>query len=436
MDSKNISSIYEKSLKLLLLFLVIFITYREMLSYFISPKVKVIPDIMVLALLLLYIVKSKFRIKLNLVDIFYGLFLVIAFISTVLINNVGIKPYIIEARSIFVYYIIYFMLRDTKLSEGFYKVFARTIIYNTMIITILSFIEKITNKEVLFPAAWAKSITYIDNFLRVYGTFNNPNTFGAYLLFATIIIFYLQRVLLIKVNRSFYVFSIVAVILTASRSSMLALGAFIFVAALTTDAKTVIKSFSINIAISIAIVFGINTISVHYSTIISTINSKTKVKVSSNLQNSAVDRFIELSNPAIISKSKTDGRVFSIMKGIEIFKESPILGTGFGTYGDAASLIITPKQYEKYEISEGFYADNEYIKVLVETGAVGALAYGLFLIAIILNYKHNRLKLISCLILGFLGMFYNIFEVQILSFLFWIVLTLPDEGKKRRVYDL
>ncbi|MPN48194.1 hypothetical protein SDC9_195799 [bioreactor metagenome] len=74
--------------------------------------------------------------------------------------------------------------------------------------------------------------------------------------------------------------------------------------------------------------------------------------------------------------------------------------------------------------------------MLVETGAVGALAYGLFLIAILLNYKHNKFKLLSCLILGFLGMFYNIFEVQILSFLFWIVLTLPDESEKRRVYEL
>lgn len=436
MDFKKFSSIYEKSLKLLLIFLIIFIPYREVLSQFISSKVKILPDLMVLATFCLYIIKNKFRIKLNLTDLCYIGFLLVAFVSTVFINKVGIKPYIVEARSIVLYYIVYFMIRNSKLTYKFYQVFARVMIYNTMIIALASFVERITNKDILFPTAWANSIFYIDNFLRTYGVFNNPNTYGAYLLFSTITVFYLHRVLNIKVNRLFYMFSIVGIILTASRSSMIALGVFIVIAALVTDTKAVVKSFAINIAASVAIVFIINNISVHYSSIIASINSKAKTKVSSNLQSSAIDRFNELSSANIISKSKTDGRIFSVLKGIEIFKENPVLGTGFGTYGDAASLIITPKQYEKYEINKGFYADNEYIKVLVETGTLGTLIYLLFLLSIMYNCRHNKLKITSCVILGFLGLFYNIFEVQILSFLFWIVLTLPEpEGERLTIPD-
>lgn len=426
MSLKNISLIYEKLLSFLLVFLVIFIPYREVISTFTSPKVKVIPDIMILITFALYMIKSRFRIKLNLTDIFYAGFLILAFISTIFINNVGIKSYIIETRSIFIYYIVYFMLRHTRLDNRFYRIFSKVIIYNAIILSSLSFIEKITSKTLLFPSAWIKSIIYADNYLRVYGMFNNPNTFGAYLLFSIMIIFYLQRALSLKVNKVFYVFTLSTIALTASRSSMIALGGFIIICVFIVDKKLVVRNFAISIVMAIAVVFIVNTLSVHYPKFAANINKKINTQVNTKTKSSAVNRFTELSTPEIISKSKTDGRIFSVTKGVAIFKENPILGTGFGTYGDAASLIITPKQYGKYGIIEGFYADNEYIKVLVETGIVGTLVYVLFLFSIIINHRQNKLKVLACLILGFLGMFYNIFEVQILSFLFWVMLTLPE----------
>ncbi|WP_017413571.1 O-antigen ligase family protein [Clostridium tunisiense] len=426
MSLKNISLIYEKLLSFLLIFLVIFIPYREVISTFTSPKVKLIPDIMILITFALYMIKSRFRIKLNLTDIFYAGFLILAFISTIFINNVGIKSYLIETRSIFIYYIVYFMLRHTNLDNRFYRIFSKGIIYNAIILSFLSFIEKITSKTLLFPSAWTKSIVYADNYLRVYGMFNNPNTFGAYLLFSIIIIFYLQRVISLKVNKIFYVFTLATLALTASRSSMIALGFFILVCFFIVDKMLMVRTFAATIIMAAAVMFIVNTLSVYYPKFADNINEKINMQINTKPKSSAVDRFTELSNPEIISKSKTDGRIFSVTKGIAIFKENPILGTGFGTYGDAASLIISPEQYGKYEIAEGFYADNEYIKVLVETGIVGTLVYILFLLSIIMNHRQNKLKVLSCLILGFLGMFYNIFEVQILSFLFWVMLTLPE----------
>lgn len=213
---------------------------------------------------------------------------------------------------------------------------------------------------------------------------------------------------------------------------MISLGIVIVASTLLFEKKEMIKKFAINIAAAILIVFCINNLSGFYVNNIA--KNNIGIETGKGSTNSAVNRLEELSNPAIISKSKTDGRIFSIMKGIEIFKNNPIIGTGFGSYGDAASLIITPKQYNKYEISEGFYADNEYIKVLVETGVVGAIAYALFLISILINYRKSTFKLMSCLVLGFLGMFYNIFEVQILSYLFWITLTLPEKSNSFRLY--
>lgn len=426
MSLKNISLIYEKLVSFLLLFLVIFIPYREVISTFTISKVKVIPDIMILITFALYMVKSRFRIKLNLTDIFYAVFLILAFISTIFINNVGIKSYIIEMRSIFIYYIVYFLLRHSKLDNRFYRVFSQVIIWNTFILTLLSLIEKITSKTVLFPLTWAKSIIYADNYGRAYGMFNNPNTFGAYLLFSLIIVFYLHNTLSIKTSNFFCICIITTIILTVSRSSMIALAIFLIAYTFVVNKRAMIKKFIGYVVISIALVFIVNNVSIYYTNIITNIKNAHNLQIDSSSKNSVRNRLSELSNPEIISNSRTDGRIFSVTKGIEIFKENSILGTGFGTYGDAASLIITPEQYDKYGITKNFYADNEYIKVLVETGIIGTLVYILFLFSIIINHRQNKLKVLACLILGFLGMFYNIFEVQILSFLFWVMLTLPE----------
>jgi putative inorganic carbon (hco3(-)) transporter len=423
-DFKNISSIYERLLRGLLFFLVIFIPYREVISLFVSPRVKLLPDLMILFVFALYLIKNKFKIKLNSSDIYYGIFLALAFISSIVINHVGIKSYIIQTRSIFVYYILYFMLRHTHLSVDFYKGFSKVIFYNTTILVSLSVVEKITNKLVFFPYHWAKSIEYADNFARIYGTFNNPNTFAAYLLFSTIIMFYLERVMAIKINKGFYVLSITGIILTASRSTMISLGAFLLISILIFKSLDVVKNFGVTIIISILMFFCINNLNRVYTE--NFMDNESKIPISIKNGNSVVNRFGELADDVIISQSKNDGRVFSILKGIEIFKQHPILGTGFGTYGDAASLIIPPKQYSIYGIREDFYADNEYIKVLVETGLLGSIVYGLFLLSIINKNKHNKLKLLATFILGFIGMFYNIFEVQILSFLYWTLLTLPE----------
>lgn len=414
---------YEKLLGALLIFLTIFISYREVLSLFISPMIKVLPDLGILFILILYFIKNNFKIKLISTDIFYGIFLIWAFISTVLINKVGLKPYILESRSIFIYYALYFVMRNSKLNERFYKTFSKVIFCNTIILVFLCFFEKITNKFMLFPSAWAQANYYPDNFVRTYGMFNNPNTFAAYLLFSIIIMIYLERVMDIKVSKVFYVFAMTGIILTGSRSTMLSLAAFLIIAFILFKDLKVIKTFGVIIICSIIIAFGINNLNLYYS------ENYTGEKYRAYMNNktlNAFDRFGELADPNMLSRSKSDGRVFSVLKGLEIFKKYPVAGTGFGTYGDAASLIIQPKHYEEYGIAEGFYADNEYIKVLVETGLVGTIIYCLFLLSILNRYRQNQVKLLACFILGFLGLFYNIFEVQILSFLYWTLLTLPE----------
>ena len=63
-----------------------------------------------------------------------------------------------------------------------------------------------------------------------------------------------------------------------------------------------------------------------------------------------------------------------------------MIGTGFGTFGSAASLMITPDIYSKYNLSSDFYSDNEYIKVVVEAGIVGTIAFGLFILSLLYEF--------------------------------------------------
>lgn len=428
MELKKFSNLYTNFLQGLILFLIIFIPYREVLSYYTTSSVKALPDLFILLLFIMYVLKNKFRLKFNSIDFAYIAFLLVAFVSTVILNKVGIKSYILEARSIVLYYILYFMVRNTKLSDNFYELFSKIIFYNTILLVLLSIIEKVSNKIFLFPLKWAESIIYADNFVRAYGMFNNPNTYAAYLLFAIIIMFYFEHVLNFNINRLFYIFSISGIVLTASRSTMISLGLFIIFALIVYRKKDILITFGSSILISLIIIFSINNFNVYYTK--NFMNDQSKINDILKNTNSAANRFNELTDDEILDKSGSDGRVYSVRTGIKIFRDYPILGTGFGTYGDAASLIIQPNLYKTYNIRKDFYADNEYIKVLVETGALGTVLYLVFLGAILFKYKKNSYKILSCIILGFLGLFYNIFEIQILSFLFWFLLSLPESNTK------
>ena len=48
----------------------------------------------------------------------------------------------------------------------------------------------------------------------------------------------------------------------------------------------------------------------------------------------------------------------------------PIIGTGFGTYGDSASLSYQSPIYEKYRITTEIYSDNQYIQIITQTGTL------------------------------------------------------------------
>ena len=420
---------------LLVIFLFLFIPYRELLSYFISRSVKFIPDILIIGFFVYDVFVNKKYKKINYIDIYYILFLSIAFIGSY--SNTGIKAFVIQSRSIVLYYLIYVIARDKIFENNFYITLKKSLKINTVILMIFAIIEKIFSKEYLFPKEWADSILYADNFRRVYSFFNNPNTFGAYLVLTFLFCIHLELSEK-KVDIYFHSLLILGILLTGSRSSTMAL-VIIIILEIIYELKFKIYRKP-TLIMTILIIMCLSSI---FNIILSNVSQRVNISSSSkntmiNKSNVLLDRFNEIKDNKILTKSNTNGRIYSIKTGFRIYSNYPLFGSGFGSYGDAASLILGSPIYKQYSIPNDFYADNEYIKVLAENGTIGFIPYTLFLLMLLkMVYKSkNILKFTIFITVCFLGLFYNVFEVQIISMFFWFTLGIAkfDENNKKVIF--
>lgn len=474
---------YEFLMKGLLLFLLVFIPFRNILETLIGTYIKLIPDIAILLLILCFPVLYKEKIKIKSYDICFGLFLLVAFINTVFIQQIGITLYIFEVRSIIIYYLMFFVIRNFEFSSKYKLLLCKVIRYITYSLLVLGLVEKLSRKTVLFPKSVAESIIYEDNFARVYSMFFNPNTYGAFLVLSFFIVLYFEkkRLLMYKIT------VMVSLLLSMSRSSILLLIFLLVLYAVVIERKTILKNkikvcgqalFVLLASLSFYTVCeytadkvwiakqeknqeytantdagvktdkeagsdagtaaGSGTVTKSDGEAASDVQAKTgQVQTPAKEKTTTVyDRIGELKTEEIVEKSQTDGRLFFLMKGIEIFKDHPILGTGFGTYGSAASMNWEPPIYEEYGLPYGFYADNEYIKDLVETGLIGVILFGAFLLSILYAYRTRHFAVLFCIAVGWFGLFYNVFEVQIVAYLLWLLLGIEskrNENEKDRI---
>lgn len=401
----------------------IILPFRDMLSEFVFSGFKIVPDILVLMFLLLFLYEKKFRLKFDIVDITYICFLLFAFISTLFINKEGIVRFILQIRSICLYYILYFIIKNIDIKQKCLINFGKLLSVVIYIIVGLSIIEVVTNKNFLFPQPWIDRIIYYDNFIRAYSVFNNPNTFAAFLIFSFIYKYQIDKDYWSLHNLPFTVVAFVGIYISVSRSTIMLLVAFLCIRLCTYvyECRKEKRAFQFHRYACVAIIVsllcwgGVSLANTAYSSITS----------SDNNQSGALDRFGHLFNDKIVEESSTDGRIYNIKKGFEIFKDYKLTGTGFGTYGSAGSLMKESKLVEKYDLVEDLYSDNEYIVILVETGIIGSLLFVAFVAAIFWKYHKDFYKLAFCVVFAGLGMFYNVLEVQALAFLFWLCLALP-----------
>ena len=420
---ENITITYSKCL---VLFLMCFIPFRNELELLLGTYIKVLPDMMILILLMGYVISQRGRVKIQLSDIIFCLFFLVALINTIFIKKISISIYIMEVRSLAVYYILYVVIRNYKFEQNYILKICKCIRGLTYLLFVLGMIEMLSSKMLLFPKSVAESIIYADNFSRMYGMFCNPNTYGAFLVTFFFVIYHAK-------GEKLWVYKCIALaslFMTMSRSSLLI---FIFVGILyiLIFRKELLenkKALILQIIIVGLISIGIYMLSVvGRESMVKYINAGTTAE---EAETTMFDRLKEMNSEEIVEQSNLVGRIFIVKTGIQIWKDNAILGTGFGTYGSGASMAWIPEIYEQYGIPAGCYSDNEYIKDIVETGSVGFLLLCLFLVSILYEQRKKPLNILICIMVGWFGLFYNVFEVQIVAFLLWGYLGVLNQNKE------
>lgn len=445
----------DRYLKYILFALILVVTFREIIALYTSSFIKFIPDLIIWVMLVyIVVIKNKFKFKLRNYDILFILFLIVGFVSTIL-NKTSLLAYALQFRSITTMYALFYCIRNIELNEKDYRFIGKEFILILLILCLFSFIEFISNKCLFYPKTWAYSIEFETNFERVYSLLNNPNTFSMYLIMVVMLISSFESKKIMKIPTFLYCIVIICVLLSGSRSAFIAIVlVFVYLMYLiikNKKYKSIIR-LVLTIIISIAGLFALNQIryianykcdcnSRFYKPPVEhkpsqdsnpdyvnpSIDSKPGTdKESDNPSLSIVDRWDETLSGKTKENSSFNGRIYNIKLGLKIMKENPIIGTGFGTYGSAGSRMVYPKMYETYKIPKGFYSDNDYIKIMVETGILGTLVYAGFVLSMFWSQKKNIAQLVLLFIFFFMGMFYNITELQVLCMIFYILFDFQE----------
>lgn len=423
--------------KIGLMLLIITIPLRTFFTA-LNPGYKLIGDLIVFALLFRTFYNARKDIK----SLFKFQFFEIAFFAflglgtiSALITDVSPVAIIFQIRAYILFYILYYVVKRMNFEKVFIKQLALTTFISGIFIALHGFIEKISDRTVLVPFEWTQWGLDSTNHVRVYGLLKGPNELALYLLITFLISLYLLRTA--TKQQAFVIYAGLSIIgatflLTYSRGAFLAFGVFLVFYVL------VYRSFKGFIPLLItAVVSGLLFTGVSYAAdlyvnkLAQEAAGQEEVVEDSKTTHVGKDRFTEAFSESTVDLSATDGRIYFVNKAIEVFKDYPVIGAGFGTFGGAATLAYSSPIYKDYEIQTDFYSDNQYILTLAETGILGVLILVLFVIGLLqITIRLTKLKeyAISITLLFFLvammvgGLVYNILEIDSFMMYYFLVL--------------
>lgn len=418
-------NIYEKIekygylvIQILVVSLVVFVPLRELFGHFISPSTKLTIDLLVGLLLLTMLLINKFKVKFNIIDIIFALYILVILVSF-LINGTDLYFAILQLRGAAIFYIVYFALRNIHTTRAWLvnllTYISKPLIYIIIISVLVAFVEVASKKELFFPLEWANSIR-LHNLNRAYGIINNPNLFGAFLLLGAILIKYCNDNIGKPTSKILYIITGVGVMLTQSRSAVL--GGLLIVAILaypTASSKIIafVKSRKYSakyITMSSIIILSGCLVSI---LLLAQLAPKTEY---------GTNRFLDMVNGNELRNSGVDGRFYIVKYSMSIYSSNGnyLLGIGPGMLNNQTSTA------NQYGIPSGYTTDNQHLKILVELGIIGYLIFVALISALIWKYRHNRVALSLIITITFWGLFYNSFEIQVIMLYFWLILALIE----------
>jgi putative inorganic carbon (hco3(-)) transporter len=420
-----------------LLLLLLYVPIRPILIEM-NPSLKLIGDAVTFIVLLrvLYDTRKDWKSWFQF-HIFEWGFFVFLLIGSFVGLLMGVSPgaVIFQLRTFLIMYLLYFIVSRMKLDKKDYIDFAWVTILVGIVISVHGIVEKLSLRQFLLPESWSAKTLSATNIVRIYGMTGNPNSLAIFMGFAIVCTLYLlyevkvaQRKLLFG---TLILFSGI-LLLTYSRGTWIALvvGLIIFI--------LLARKWSIISPLIIAALLGFIVVYTPVNYGVQFVKSL-DLEIEHNVDNpggTLGGRLGELTSEENIDLMVESGRIFYIKKGFEVFKDYPVLGSGFGTFGDSATLSYGSPIYQNYGIrsdiygGKNFYSDNQYIQVIAETGALGVISFAVFLLGLLLMFWKRRKEnvfLSNFMIAlwfstGVMGLFYNIWELKLFTLFYFILL--------------
>ncbi|QTN00818.1 O-antigen ligase family protein [Sediminibacillus dalangtanensis] len=429
-----IYSYFQEKNALILLF--VYFPIRPFLVEF-NPTLKLVGDAVIFVLLVKTVMKYRHDLR-SLVKFqwFELAFFAFCFIGAVsaLVSGVSITALVLQLRSFLLFYLVYYVVKRMDITKQDIARFLWATMILAVVICLHGLVEKLSLRGWLLPPTWENMPLSAINRIRIYGLIGNPNLLAYYLSFAFILTLFLRSYLQ---GKMVWVANIALVLymgvwfLTYSRGTWLAFAVGLLIYIALTRHWRILRTTLITLAA------GIIFIGIPANMLASTIEAsdfgqtqRSTQKQYDERDGGFTDRMRETFNDDAVEGSKRAGRLYIIEKGWTIFQDNPVIGTGFATFGDSATLNAGSPIYEDYNIDREFYSDNQYIQVIVQTGIFGVIVFAVFLLNMLylLWNRRSELKTATVLLAVLLGSYvaglvYNIWENDSFTLFYFAMLA-------------
>jgi O-antigen ligase len=438
---------------LLIACLTIYTPIRFFLIDFVASPFRFFSDLAVFAVLLLALpILWKRLFPLHVSEWFFLAFAVIGLISS-FINQIPLFHALAGLRGYFLFFFLTMVLYRLPLDIAW----LRRIVQLTMGMAIFLVLTSVLGL-VLFgsygPAAWVEALS-LTNKGRLLGLLKNPNGYGAYLMMIILamIAWYLHilpergRVVSHRIVHAyvpgrtaeafqFRAFGLVlalvlfALVYTFSRSSWLGT-AFGTITLVLVSLRSWRKAW-LPILITVLMVIPFFVPIAKYLPTFENAPFAPGDGGERSLADLRQERLEETFSEGTLALSQGSGRLFRLQLGATIIREHFWLGTGLATFGGSGAMNSPYNIHEEYNLPPDFPADNQYLRVWVETGTLGFIAFMGMLFSVVVSIIRIRrrtqdtfsrmlasLLLAWALGMGVLNLLANMLEVQQLSFLLW-----------------
>lgn len=433
-----------------MLLLFMYVPIRPFLIEF-NPALRLIGDFMIAGAFLHVAWQARKDLKslfsFQLFEYAYFAFLAIGTFSAI-VNGIEIGPIIHQLRAFIMFYLIYYIVKRLDIKKEDIIQVVYVFVWTTLLILIQALIEKLSIRGLFMPESWKQLPLSSKNRVRIYGMVGNPNVLGIYLGFAYLIFYYAKKN--IRQFNTMWMqilmyFTIGIFVLTYSRGTWIGFFIVAIVYVVASRNFVLLKNLVIQIALGLLII--VLPLNVLTNFIEDTSIGQEKVQniqqFDAEGQSGFIDRVGSTFSDDTITGSQSSGRLFIVKKGFEVFKDYPIIGTGFSTFGDSASLSRESYVSADYGINRKFYSDNQYIQIIVQTGILGVIAFAGFLLgmlyALLKTNRTKSTKLMIGLLLGsyFMGLVYNLWEADVFTLFFFALLaaSLNNQTKFQSIHE-